>query len=146
MRTRPLEIRLWEKIDKRGPDDCWPWRAYKSRDGYGRVQVGRRCLNAHRIAYSLIHGTLPVSLTIDHLCRNRACCNPRHMEPVPLRLNILRGFSPAADHAKQTHCIRGHEFTAENTKRQSNGGRSCRICGRLMDRLSYHRRKESRGV
>jgi len=114
-----------------GPD-CWEWRGQKLWSGYGRFFVwapgggGKR--PAHRVAYELFIGPVPAGLDLDHLCRNRGCVNPDHLEPVTRRTNLLRGNTIPARKARQTHCCRGHEFNAANTKLRPNGTRFCLRC------------------
>lgn len=78
----PVAERFWDKVDRRGDDECWPWLAAKSARGYGRFKVGRQLLRAHRYAYEFLVGPIPDGLTIDHLCNQPSCVNPAHMEPV----------------------------------------------------------------
>lgn len=127
--------RFWPKVDRRGPDECWEWRGTRSPKGYGMFAVDRRAAKpAHRFAYTEMVGAIPSGLVIDHLCRNRACCNPAHMEPVTNKENVLRGVGITAECARKTACIYGHPFTAENTvmKRHWRGGmeRKCIQCCR----------------
>lgn len=91
MPTQTLDERFWEKVDRRGPDECWPWLAATSQ-GYGifHVRVGEPLARAHRFSYGLLVGAIPDGLVLDHLCRNRACVNPEHLEPVTYRVNNLR--------------------------------------------------------
>lgn len=114
---------------------CWRWIGNLHPDnGYPRFWLGRHDdYLAHRLAYEWSGGTIPAGLTIDHLCRNRWCVNPDHLEPVTRGENNLRGGSPWAENARKTHCHRGHEFTAENTYTHK-GMRHCRECARLMKR------------
>ena len=105
---------------------CWVWQRRLSR-GYG--QFGE--MGAYRWLYQAIWGELTPGLHCDHLCRNKACVNPRHIEPVTPRINYLRGESPVAINYRRTHCAQGHEFTPENTRMRSNGRytwRTCRVC------------------
>lgn len=128
---------------------CWEWQAGKTSDGYGVFNVEIDgvwiALRAHRVVYELFIGPIPEGLDIDHLCRNRACSNPDHMEPVTRGENTLRSpLTPSANNARKTHCLNGHEFTPENTFRQwGKGGRGCRACKREYQRnwMREHRAK-----
>jgi hypothetical protein len=118
---------------------CWVWKRVTLR-GYGRIRVGRLMQYAHRAYYERYRGPIPSGLHLDHLCRNPACVNPGHLEPVTARENILRGNTIAARRKAQTHCVRGHPFDEANTIRLGNG-RACRECQRRAVRESQRRRR-----
>lgn len=132
-----LRERLLAKAVINWETGCWEWTANIDPRGYGRFKVGGRKAKAYRVSYELAYGPIPEDLTIDHLCRVRHCINPAHLEAVPMIINTLRGTGPTAINAAKTHCVRGHEFTPENTYRASNGrggyGRGCRACMRIKD-------------
>lgn len=113
---------------------CWEWTATRSTEGYGVFTEGRKQFRAHRRSYELLMGPIPDGLHLDHLCRNRGCVNPDHLEPVTSKVNALRGFSPMAVTARRTHCANGHEYTPENTRVCPDGGRDCRECDRNRKR------------
>lgn len=98
-------------------------------------------MQAHRKVYEWLRGTVPLGLTLDHLCRHRWCVNPDHLEMCSMRENILRGEGVAAKRARQTHCIHGHELTEENTyhrpDRPKGRGRMCRACIKALARLRW---------
>lgn len=113
---RPWPERFWEKVDRRGDDECWPWLAYINDGGYGNIMIDGRPHRAHRVAYELLIGPIPEKLVTDHLCRNRWCVNPWHLEPVTNEENIDRGLFHKVKPEPKTHCKHGHEFTPENTR------------------------------
>ena len=108
---------------------CWEWRGTVGNNGYGRFMIRRKTVTVHRYSYITMKGPIPQGLQIDHLCRNRKCVRPSHLEAVPPRTNVLRGVGIMAQKARQTHCIHGHEFTPENTAHYK-GRRCCRQCAR----------------
>ena len=115
------------------PDEngCWIWRWYVHSSGYGMVRVEGRARYAHRVVYEQLRGPVPDGLELDHLCRVRRCVNPEHLEPVTRSENLRRSpVTFAGRNARKTHCIRGHEFTPENTLVTRNG-RNCIRCARL---------------
>jgi hypothetical protein len=125
---RSVESQVWLMADIGTEDECWPWSGGTS-TGYGRLWVpGVGHVPAHRISYEALRGPIPAGLVIDHLCRNRACINPAHLEPVTLKENILRGEGMAARRARQTHCKRGHPLSGANLYRYRDGRRDCRAC------------------
>jgi hypothetical protein len=137
IRSLPPTERFWIKVDRSGgPEACWPWLAsIRGNNGYGGVWwKGKTCL-AHRVAWELTNGPIPEGLTLDHLCRDRACCNPRHLEPVTHQVNILRGDAPSAVVARTKVCKRGHPQTPENVYiHQKRGRRHCKVCQRDRER------------
>lgn len=122
--------RLWSHVDRSGgPDACWEWTASLGSHGYGQFYVdGPVMRRPHRVAYEATIGPVPDGTELDHLCRNRACVNPSHLEPVSHRENTLRGITLPAINAQKTHCIRGHEFSPDNLIGSSY--RRCRQCHR----------------
>lgn len=139
-----VEDRFWPKVDKSDPGGCWLWTAAKGKGGYGNFGVTpRKTAYAHRFAYELMVGAIPEGLQLDHLCRNKACVNPAHLEPVTCKENLERGVNVGAAGARlqreKTHCAHGHEFTPENTHRY-RGQRVCRECSRINAR-EYGRKK-----
>lgn len=110
---------------------CWEWQGGMNlRTGYGSLYVGGyKTVLVHRYSYQHYKGEIPAGLAIDHLCRNRKCANPDHLEAVTLGENVLRGVGVTAVNARKTHCHKGHEFTPENTYvAPTKGGRDCREC------------------
>lgn len=130
--------RFWAKVD-RTASGCWEWMAFRKPSGYGQYSAGKRRLAAHRVAYILTVGHPPADLDLDHLCRNRGCVNPDHLEPVTRRENLRRGIG----HGSETHCPQDHPYTEDNIYRERDGSRKCRTC--VLSRMAdYHARKRRR--
>jgi hypothetical protein len=122
---------------------CLIWTAALGRDGYARVRVIAstrvyKNVPVHRVVYEYVVGPIPEGMQIDHLCRNRACCRPEHLEPVTIRENLLRGETHAAANAAKTHCANGHPFSGENLSIQvGRYQRVCKACKRAEARRRY---------
>lgn len=128
----------WYDIDP--ISNCWNWNRYVGVNGYGRVDTGQRRYQAHRFMYTRLIGMITPGFTLDHLCRNKKCVNPYHMEPVTSRVNTLRGTATSAVNARKTECIKGHKFKGKNlviTELQ----RVCRTCRNGSALKRYHEGK-----
>lgn len=121
--------RFWAKVVI-DPSGCLLWTASAFSAGYGQFKHGGRTLAAHRFAYTALVGPVPDGLVLDHLCRNKRCAAPDHLEPVTDRVNILRGEAPPAINAAKTACMRGHLLDEANTYIVRPGKRLCRACER----------------
>jgi hypothetical protein len=129
--------RFFAQVEIADPADCWIWTGFRDRDGYGRFSAA----GAHRVTYEMLIGPIPDGLTLDHLCRDRACVNPWHLEPVTSVENFLRAA------AIRTKCSKGHEISEDNTRmsrlgRRGEPVRTCRTCERERQRR-YARSKRS---
>jgi len=135
-----LAERFWAKVVKDGPipshrpdlGPCWTWTGtIHGATGYGYFSLDHsHPVGAHRIAYELTIGPLGNAI-VDHLCRNRACPNPTHLEPVTYRENLVRGPTTiAAQNLAKTHCPHGHSYDEVNTYIWRDGSRHCRACSR----------------
>ena len=144
-KKRPLEQRFWERVTLSDPpEDCWSWRGYTNPAGYGicslsssdgRVKTGY----AHRTAYELSYGPIPEGLVIDHLCRNRSCINPTHVEVVTRALNTKRGYWPnghpgrpmgSTGGSKSANLDYTHDCTKAPQYIRPNGRAECQLCHR----------------
>jgi len=142
----PLPDRFWSKVAGRAdPAGCWTWVAGKFPKGYGVFRIDGKSKSVHRLSYESMVGPIPAGLSIDHLCRNRACVNPAHLEAVTNRVNVLRGVSYIAACAKKTHCPQGHPYAGENLH-VYQGRRYCRACHKVHARAHDARRREARAA
>lgn len=126
MSRLPAMERMLLRIAKSG--SCWLWTGQANNKGYGLFHYEGQKRAAHRVAYMLFVGPIPVGLELDHLCRVPLCVNPAHLEPVTHAENQKRMG------AARTHCVHGHLYTPDTTYRDPNGRRRCRACARVRDR------------
>lgn len=144
---RPLLDRLMGRIEARG--SCWQWIGRLDVGGYGvgwvhdETQKGLS-RKAHRLVWETLVGPIPTGLTLDHLCRNRACVNPMHLDPVSQRTNILRGEGLAARNALKVACPKGHPYDESNTRLEYGGRRVCIECARAKGRRQAAKRRAVR--
>lgn len=131
---------FWEKVER--STGCWRWTAGCDADGYGVFHMAGQARGAHRVAFELLVGAIPGGLQIDHLCRNRGCVNPAHLEPVTPRENQRRADVALGIRSAATHCPQGHEYSPENTY-MAKTKRNCRAC-RRVSAARYWARKKAR--
>ncbi len=95
---------FWARVLIAEPQECWFWFGYHSSVGYGSFRGPNGTVYPHRVAWALTHGEIPEGMTLDHLCKNKRCCNPAHLEPVPQSINIKRYFAVRADELGVCKC------------------------------------------
>jgi len=122
------------KVDDNG---CWNYPHSVNVKGYSRIQGNY----AHRVSYELFKSKIPEGLTIDHLCKNKICINPEHLEAVTGVENVRRSDAAPSINARKTHCIRGHLLSGNNLK-MSQGKRQCRTCVNKSQLFRYHKNKK----
>lgn len=111
-------------------DECWEWAGNAYPNGYGRCYTGGagQALGAHRVAYEAWVGDIPDGFVINHLCENKRCVRPDHLEAVTPRANTHYSDTPARRNAAKTHCPKGHPYSGDNTFYSSSTSRRCRAC------------------
>lgn len=125
MKTQPVAQRTAGVIKT-----CVVWQGAIDVDGYGRLSVGNKWKQAHRIEWERAYGPIPSHLQVDHICRNRACININHLELVTRKENILRGLGPTAINARRKVCVHGHTLEGDNLRIRWDGHRECIPCSR----------------
>ena len=148
--------RFWDRVDVGEPDECWPWTGWTYPSGYGRIKDEGKQVLAHRWSYEHAVGPIAAGLVIDHTCHNaaaaagecdggdscphRRCVNPAHLKMVTHAENLAASpVAPSTVNQAKTHCVNGHEFTPENTRKRSDGRghRICRSCRAALDARRY---------
>ena len=130
--------RVWGRVTVL-VNGCWEWTGHTVK-GYGRVKRAgdRKTTAVHVWVYETYVGPIPLGHQLDHLCRNKRCVNPLHLEPVTGRVNTLRGVSPAAVNAQKKFCKSSHPLSGDNVKINSRGHRVCVICTRAFQAAYRH--------
>lgn len=123
-----FDRRFMSRVEKT-ESGCWLWIGAKMKNGYGQLAVGGVNFSAHRYSYQELVGKIPDGLDLDHLCRNRACTNPSHLEPVTRSENLLRGN--VGTYKRPDFCPSGHPYAGENLYMHPAGKRICRACARI---------------
>lgn len=136
MTIERAHARIYERLAVVGA--CWVWLGRAER-GYGYTDLkqsdGRwKKHRVHRVVYEDLVGPIPPGLVLDHLCRNKLCALPTHLEAVDDRTNVLRGIGVTAQNARKTHCKNGHELNEANLYRGYRRHRECRTCSRERER------------
>jgi len=133
-----VEERFEANVDRSG--ECWRWTGRLNMHGYGEMSINGKVTRAHRWAYEHWIGPIPKGLEVDHLCRNRACVKPEHLEPVTHRENMRRATRAAG---LDETCKRGHARTPENLRIDPNGRRRCVVCIRLLESTDEGRARQA---
>jgi len=138
--TRTLAERFFGRILPHPVTGCWNWLGGKT-NGYGSFWADGEMTNAHRFSYIVFVGDIPAGHDVDHLCRNRGCCNPEHLEAVTRKVNMARGelrppSGAKSKNGKKTTCPRGHPYDGAN-----KWSRTCSICQKTRNDLRYRGRR-----
>lgn len=140
--SRSVGASILKRFEFSKESGCWNWIGVISPKGYGtfhKVVNGiHKNLYAHRISYEYFRKKIPKGLTIDHLCRNRRCINPDHLEPLTIGENVLRGNTVSGINSRKTHCKHGHPLSGENLGIEKNGSRVCYTCANFRASGYYY--------
>ena len=134
-----LDKSFWDRVEK--TTNCWNWTGALNTDGYGQIKIKQKYYQVHRLSYENSKGKIPVGLQIDHLCRNRKCVNPDHLEVVTIKENVMRSNGFPAQNSRKTRCPQGHEYSKENTgisKLHNFTARYCKACKRIKAYQNRH--------
>jgi len=141
--NRTTLIRFQKYIELDLLEGCWLWQGAINHDGYGLFWHEEKMRGAHRTAFEHWNGKVLEGLELDHLCRNRQCVNPDHLEIVTHKENVQRGRSFLGE---KTHCPQGHPYSGENLVIRLNGRRTCKICSLEQSRRNHIRERSQKVI
>lgn len=128
--------RFWQRVSI--TDYCWNWKGTLN-NGYGLFSYGKKRIAAHRFIFLAMNDLILPGLQIDHLCRNKACVNPEHLELVTPAENVKRAVPFRKYYVPsmlRTHCRAGHKYTKSNSMLLNTGGKICKKCNEMSEELS----------
>jgi hypothetical protein len=114
--------------------DCIESKKGITTNGYSRIRINNKNVQAHRWAWELVNGQIPEDFVIDHICRNRKCVLPEHLRMITQQENIMAGLHNIDN---RSHCNQGHPFVKENVMIRKSGKRECAECNRIRARANY---------
>ena len=124
---------------------CWEWRGFiNPKTGYGQFWVNGKDMLSHRFSYEMFNGIIPSKLVVDHICKNRKCVNPFHLDLTTRVDNVQRGHNEIANNKLKQFCPDGHPYDSKNTYYTKIGYRHCRKCDQQRGRIKNVKRKEER--
>jgi len=141
----PSEMRaIWNRIEET-PDGCWIWTGSLGTGGYGRIFLRGQYWQVHRLLYEILVGPVPLDRVLHHECRNEACCNPEHLDPVTHGENVTAGLVNGRSSPRRIrkYCRKGHELSEENVVMRRDHGKLVRVC-RACEAAAYLRKNERR--
>lgn len=139
----PIKHDLLNEVSFDKETTCWNWKGYKSELNYGIISIQNKTFYTHRVSYTLFHKPIPKGLVVHHMCNNRACCNPEHLDIMTQIENVSMNGSGSYGHfAARTHCVNGHELSNDNLVQSSlkKGKTECLKCNNKRVRLSKFRK------
>ena len=149
MKAGPIIERFENLIEYIPGFTCWAWMGRCDKGGYGRITKtnNEHGYIAHRLSYELYRGGIPDGYDIHHLCKNKWCVNPNHLEPISKREHMILDNPIIALNANKSHCINGHEFNYQNTiirtfDKGRHPHRRCNVCVMERGKRYYSIKKE----
>lgn len=122
---------------------CWDWLGDMNQKGYGRLFYNGKKHSAHRVSFEMFNGPISEDLEIDHVCENRKCVNPAHLQQITHRQNIRNGRLMKSRRIPKTHCPQGHPYQGDNVLWTRGGYQYCRQCRRDYDKRIYWEKKDA---
>lgn len=141
-RIEDLPDRLRRKVSENPSTGCWEWTGYTPPSGYASSSFNYKKMYIHRVVLELSGVEIPDGMQVDHVCRNRKCCRPNHLDVVTGAENLRRGNGASAVNFRKTTCKHGHPLFGDNVRIRKSGKRQCMECQRQHDSVERARNVE----